>query len=188
MLQTLPDAAEGLATLGAPLPLTDPEIEAAISTEQKNLEQALLRLGPAGISTLPAMTSPHALAVVRLLDRLTMAAYCAGRVRLIHLVTLRMLALVLEQGHSPVACLALPLYASFFLIRLKRYDQGHALGAAALQIMDRFADQTRRGQFNATLATAVAHWKGSFEVRNDAHCSFGELGEESQSCIGQIPR
>ncbi|GAQ90902.1 hypothetical protein KFL_007000010 [Klebsormidium nitens] len=163
LLQTLPDAAEGLATLGAPLPLTDPEIETAISAEQTHLEQALSRVGPADIAALPAMTSPRELAIVRLLDRLTMAAYCAGRVRLIHLVTLRMLALVLERGHSPVACLALPLYASFFLIRLKRYDQGHALGAAALRIMDRFADQTRRGQFNATLATAVAHWKGSLE-------------------------
>lgn len=121
--------------------------------------------GLAAVVALPDMADERALAVVRLMDRVIMAGYCAGRIRLVHLLTLRMLALVLEWGHSAVSCLALPLYASFFQTRLKRYEQGYALGRAALQIMDRFQDQTRRGQFNVTMATAVAHWKGSLEVR-----------------------
>jgi predicted ATPase len=165
LLDTLPDAAEGLALLGAPLPLADPDIEAAVAAEQARLELAMAAGGLEAVVALPDMTDARALAVVRLMDRVIMASYCAGRIRLVHLLTLRMLALVLEWGHSAVTCLALPLYANFFHTRLKRYEEGYALGRAALQIMDHFQDQTRRGQFNVTMATAVAHWKGSLEVR-----------------------
>lgn len=164
LLETLPDAAEGLAMLGSPLPMLDNEIEAAIPGEHAQLEQALSQIDSDTLAALPDMTDSHTLAVIRLMDRVMMAGYCAGRVRLIHLITLRMLALVLEGGHSPLACLALPLYANFFLIRLKEYDRGHELSKVALRVMDRFADQTRRGQFNVAMATSVVHWKGTFDV------------------------
>lgn len=88
--------------------------------------------------------------------------------KLIHLLTLRMVAVVLAAGHSSPGCSALLLYATFFDARLARYEQAYRRGCIAVAIMDRFSDQSKRGQVLMMFASAVAHWVRPMQVRHRA--------------------
>jgi predicted ATPase len=164
-MESVTDALEGLELLGAPMSVSEPDIEAAIESEHPQVERKLAELGLEEVANLPEMTDERSLAIVRLLDRMILAGYSAGQVLLIRRIILRMMALVLEGGHSPFSCMVVPLYAYFFKMRLKCYDEGDALGRLSLRIMDGLSDQARRGQFFFSLGQCVMYWMGTLEVR-----------------------
>jgi hypothetical protein len=87
-----------------------------------------------------------------------------------------MVAAVLDSGRSPPGCVALLLYAIFFNVRLKRYEQGYTLGKTGMAILERLQDQSKRGQVLLTFSSAVAHWVQSMQVRRavDWSCGFNK--------------
>lgn len=95
---------------------------------------------------------------------LTVSRWPLAQVKLIHLLTLRMVAIVLTAGFSSPGCIALLLYAAFFDARLKRYEAAYTLGKVAVAAMDRLPDQSKRGQLILTFSSAVAHWVRPLQV------------------------
>lgn len=147
-------ALEVLRMLGVKLPAMPTEAE--VGAEIQRTTDALSRLRPEELATLPLATDPTVAAIMRIQSRIGSATYF-GRPLLFPVLACRQVVLSVEQGLSSATPYALSVYG-IVLNTLGLFKEAHAWGQIALRILDRFEDRSLEARTRHVVHDLVCTW------------------------------
>jgi len=147
-------AIEALRLLEVELPATASEAE--VGAAVRDAMQGLARVGPQGLMALPAADDARVVAAMRLLSRVTSAAYFAAP-HLLPLVVSRQVTMSVERGLNPVTSYALSVFG-IVLNTLGLHREAQTWGEVALELQDRFKDMSVDARVRHVVHNLVCIW------------------------------
>ncbi len=145
---------QALRLLDVDLPANPGEAEVGI--ELTRAMEALARVGPSALATLPNATDPTVVAAMRIESRLASAAYFA-RPMLLPLLASRLVATSVDFGLSPATPYALSVYG-IVLNSLGMLPEAHTWGKVALDLIGRFDDRSLEARTRHVVHDLVGTW------------------------------
>lgn len=167
---------EVLRKLGQPLPANPkpPHVLAGVAKTK-------LRLGmrkPEDLEALPECTDPLLLATLRLLVKLSPAAFMARPV-LFPLVVLRTLQLTIRHGATGMAAFGYVGYGLMLSVHLGNPEEGFRYGRLALKTLDRFQAESLRAMVTFVFNLFIRHWKEPVSACVDDFYAAARKGQET---------
>lgn len=143
------------------LRLLDVELAAAPSEAQvaeavQRAMRCLAEVGPEALMKLPTAGDPRVVAAMRLLSRITSAAYFAAP-QLLPLVVSQQVILSVERGLNPVTAYALSVFG-IVLNTMGMHRDAHVWGQVALELQDRFKDLSLEARVRHVVHNLVCIW------------------------------
>lgn len=125
---------------------------------------------------LPLMEDPYKLAAMRIMLRLSTAAYFVSS-ELFAYNGLKSLLYSLEHGNAPESVPAYGLYSIILCGKLGKYDEGYRFGKMALELSKKFDSKRHRARALFQFNSFVRHWK------EDVHLVFDSLAESFRTAL-----
>ncbi len=147
-------ALEVLRLLGIELPAQPGEAE--VGAEVQAAMAALGRVGVEGVQQLPLAGDARILAGMRILTRISSAAYFA-RPLLLPVIACRLAVTSVEHGLSPATPYAVSIYG-LVLNTIGMHAEAHQWGQLALRLIDRFDDRTLEARTRHVVNDLVCVW------------------------------
>jgi predicted ATPase/tRNA A-37 threonylcarbamoyl transferase component Bud32 len=110
------------------------------------------------LATLPDMTDPHTLTVIRVTSRVFSPAFRAAP-SLFILFVLKVINLSLQYGNTSLSAFAYACYGLVLCGILGNIEQGYAFGQLALRVLERFNAKELEAKVFVVVYTFVSHWK-----------------------------
>lgn len=174
-------ARKGLEQLDFQLPSEN--LETHIAEHMGKLVEWFTENGVESVYELPEMTASRQLAIIKILDNLSMPTYVSGQVNLWILHVLLKVRLSLEQGTTPETGYAFSEIGLIFCI-LGNYEMAFPCADLSKKLADKFEKQSLRHKSRSLhlIANYISPWRIHYrdtEALNDEsyHCSLdsGEL-------------
>ena len=158
----LPDAIavlrEGLAQLDVDVPREVAPMQARYDDIMAEVERLHGARAPEELLDAGEMRDPRALAALRMMHGMWMAAYYAGQQDLSALMVASMTRLSMQQGTSDFSAVAYVAYAMLLAQRSGDLARGQRFGATALALARRRTDLQTRIQTALMFAALINHW------------------------------
>ncbi len=153
----------GLTLLGLTFPQKPTKLHVLLSLISTKLALAKKRwFGPykriKDLNQLPEMTDPHQIAIIRLIDSVTAAAYISNP-NLFALFTFKEIKLSLRFGHTAQSAMAYAAYAIILASVLRDIDRGYQFGELALDLLKQLKAKIMEPRVIYGFAGFIQHWK-----------------------------
>ena len=140
--------------------------EEAVQAEREIIEEKLTDENIDELLKLRESESPEISAAIDLYSILLSSLYFAGGETL-SLVTLKLVNLSLEYGHSRGISHVYVVYGLLLGAQLGRYREGYDLAMVGLKISENYGDPVQRVKATSTLGIAISHWSRPLEESLD---------------------
>jgi len=147
-------AIEALHLLGMELPADPSEEEVGAAVTQAM--ESLANVGPEGLMALPVAEDVTVLARMRILSRISSAAYFAAP-SLLPVIACRLVVSSVEHGLSAVTAYALSIYG-IVLNTLSMHRESQTWGDVSLKLLDRFSDASVDARTRHVIHNLVCVW------------------------------
>lgn len=167
---------EVLAKLGQHLPAQpkQPHVLAAVAKTK-----VLLGLRkPEDLESLPELKDPLLLATLRLMMKLSTAAFMS-RPLLFPLIVLRTLQLSIRHGATGASAFGYVGYGLMLSVHLGNPEEGYRYGRLALKTLDRFGAESLRAMVHFVFNLFIRHWKEPLSTCIDDFFKGATKGQES---------
>ena len=148
----------GLAQLDVQIPHAEAELKARFGDIVAEIALLHDARAPATLLAAADMTDAVAIAAMKMMHGLWMAAYYAGQQDLSALMVVSMTRLSMQQGNSDFSAAAYVAYAMLLTQYSADAARGHAFGAMALLLARRRANLQTRTQTALMFAALISHW------------------------------
>lgn len=145
---------DALSRMHVELP-ADPDM-ASIGREMQESAAVLASVGPAGLPDLPLASDPMRRASMRLLSRISSAAYFA-RPNLLPVIACRIIGESVRHGLTAATHYGLSIYG-IVLNAMGQHVEAHAWGQTALSLIDRFDDRSLDARTGHVVHDLVCNW------------------------------
>lgn len=145
-----------LALLGIIIPKNPTASEIKNSLEETNLllQDTVIK----DLVNLPLITDNKAIASLRILVTMSMAAFLASP-RLFIITVTQQIKLCLNYGNSPEACVAYAFYGELLCQISENFDAGYEFGKLALSLLSKLQAKRVEAQTSFVVILAIRHWK-----------------------------
>ncbi|MDJ0659783.1 MAG: AAA family ATPase [Crocosphaera sp.] len=145
-----------LALLGIIIPKnpTVSEIENALEETNKLLQNTVIK----DLVNLPLITDNKAIASLRILITMSMAAFLASP-RLFIIIVTQQIKLCLTYGNSPEACVTYAFYGELLCQITENFDEGYEFGKLALSLLSKLQAKRLEAQTSFIVILSIRHWK-----------------------------
>ncbi|MDJ0731360.1 MAG: AAA family ATPase, partial [Crocosphaera sp.] len=145
-----------LALLGIIIPKnpTASEIEKSLQETNRLLQKIVIK----ELVDLPLITDNTAIASLRILVSMSMAAFLANP-RLFILIVTQQIKLCLNYGNSPEACVAYAFYGELLCQISENFNAGYEFGKLALSLLSKLQAKRLEAQTSFIVILSIRHWK-----------------------------
>ncbi|MBF2065322.1 MAG: AAA family ATPase [Calothrix sp. C42_A2020_038] len=164
------------------------DVSFSISPTEADIQQALTETismipqsGIASLIDLPLMTNSQSLAVLKILDVISSTTYFLNP-PLNALNTLAMVKLSIQYGNTSLSPVIYSQYAYVVNAISNNIELNHELGNLALNLLNRFTEQTHASKTLFIIATFSTHWKSHLSES----LSLFNLGGQKASLVGDF--
>ncbi len=113
---------------------------------------------PADLLSLPEMTNPEILAVMQILNEISVPAYLT-KPNLNSLIVITQMNLSMIYGNAPISALGYSSYGLFLCAVAGDIEQGYEFGKLALNLLAKFQEKKIEARVLFVTATFIIHWK-----------------------------
>ncbi len=159
-----------LNLLGINIPKNPSKLEIQKSLKETNilLQDTVIK----NLINLPLITDNKAIASLRILVTMSMAAYLASFPLFIVTVT-QQIKLCLNYGNSPEACVAYAFYGQLLSQINERFDDGYEFGKVALSLLSKLQAKRLEAQTSFIVILSIRHWKDPIkQLLNPLHLGY----------------
>ncbi|MEL4896549.1 ATP-binding sensor histidine kinase [Crocosphaera sp. Alani8] len=145
-----------LALLEIDIPQSPTKLEIQNSLQETNtlLKDIVIK----NLVNLPLIEDDKAIAALRILVTMSMAAYLASFPLFIVTVT-QQVKLCLQYGNSPEACVAYAFYGQLLSQISERFDDGYEFGELALSLLSKLSAKRLESRTYFIVVLSIRHWK-----------------------------
>ncbi|MEH2009636.1 AAA family ATPase [Nostoc sp.] len=155
-----------------------PDLEDVARLSQQT--QALLgSKKPTDLLNLPEMTNPEILAVMQILNDISVPAYLT-KPNLNSLIIITQMNLSMTYGNAPISALGYSSYGLFLCAVAGDIDEGYEFGQLALNLLSKFKEKKIEARVLFVTSTFIFHWKvhvrETLKLLRNAYSSGWESG------------
>ncbi|MGK7954185.1 MAG: AAA family ATPase [Crocosphaera sp.] len=145
-----------LELLGIIIPSNPTTLEIETSLQETNtlLQNTVIE----DLVNLPLITDDKAIASLRILVTMSMAAFLANP-RLFIVTVTEQIKLCLRYGNSPESCVAYAFYGELLCQISKNFDAGYEFGKLALSLLSKLQAKRLESQIYFIVILSIKHWK-----------------------------
>ncbi|WP_198648556.1 AAA family ATPase [Cyanothece sp. BG0011] len=133
---------------------TSLEVEKSLQETKYLLQDKVIQ----DLVNLPLITDSKAIASLRILISMSMAAFLASP-RLFTLIVTQQIKLCLSYGNSPEACVSYAFYGELLCQISKDFDAGYEFGKLALSLLSKLQAKQLEPQTSFIVILSIRHWK-----------------------------
>ncbi|NQE38393.1 GAF domain-containing protein [Microcoleus asticus] len=134
---------------------------------------------PGDLLNLPEMTNPQILAVMQILNEISVPAYLT-KPNLNSLIIMTQMNLSMIYGNAPISALSYSTYGLFLCAVAGDIEQGYEFGQLGLNLLSKFKEKTIEARVLFVTSTFVLHWKvhvrETLKLLQNAYSSGWESG------------
>ena len=155
-----------------------PDLEDVVRVSQKT-QDLLGSKKPADLLNLPEMMSPQILAVMEILNQISVPAYLT-KPNLNSSIIMTQMNLSMTYGNAPISALGYSSYGLFLCAVVGDIDQGYEFGQLALNLLSKFKEKKIEARVLFVTTTFIIHWKihlrETLKLLQNAYSSGWESG------------